>query len=310
MTFSERDIPNLAGKTALVTGATGGLGFETARMLAEHGARVVLAGRNADKGADALARIRVGAPAADIAFEMVDLGSLASVAAFGARLRAIGRPLDILVNNAGVMTPPTRKITSDGFELQFGTNYLSHFALTAHLLPLLQQAGSARVVSLGSVAARNGQINFADLQSQASYSPMAAYRQSKIACLMFALELARRSEAGHWGIASLAAHPGISRTDLLHNAPGRLSLSGLARSYLWFLFQPAAQGAMPSVFAATAPTAKAGAYYGPGSLGETRGPVAPARMPPQAMNAQVASQLWRLSETLAGVTFETVHQTA
>lgn len=310
MTFSERDIPNLAGKTALVTGATGGLGFETARMLAEHGARVVLAGRNADKGADALARIRTGAPAADIAFEMVDLGSLASVAAFGARLRAIGRPLDILVNNAGVMTPPTRKITSDGFELQFGTNYLSHFALTAHLLPLLQQAGGARVVSLGSVAARNGQINFADLQSQASYSPMAAYRQSKIACLMFALELARRSEAGQWGIASLAAHPGISRTDLLHNAPGRLSLSGLARSYLWFLFQPPAQGAMPSVFAATAPTAKAGAYYGPGSLGETRGPVAPARLPPQAMNAQVASQLWRLSETLAGVTFETVHQTA
>ena len=303
MSFSERDIPDLAGKTALVTGATGGLGYETARMLAEHGARVILAGRNTDKGNAALRRIRADTPEADIAFERVDLGSLASVTALAARLTSAGAPLHILVNNAGVMTPPTRQTTSDGHELQFGTNYLAHFALTAQLLPLLRQARTARVVSLGSVAARAGVINFDDLQSQANYRPMVAYSQSKLACVMFALELERRSVAAGWGITSIAAHPGISRTDLLHNAPGRTSLSGLARSYLWFLFQPAAQGALPTLYAATAPEAKAGAYYGPASLGETRGAVALAQLPSRAGDLQGAERLWRVSEALAGVSF-------
>ena len=174
MNYSERDIPDLSGRTAVVTGATGGLGFETARMLAEHGARVILAGRNADKGRNALGAIRAGAAHADIAFELVDLGSLASVAAFSDRLTSAGEPIDILVNNAGVMTPPTRQTTSDGFELQFGTNYLSHFALTAPLLPLLRAAPNARVVSLSSVAARQGKIDLGNLQSE-PYRPMVAY---------------------------------------------------------------------------------------------------------------------------------------
>lgn len=303
MSFSENDIPDLSGKTAIVTGSTGGLGFETARMLAEHGARVIIAARNPDKGSEALARIQATTPKADIAFEKVDLGRLASVAEFGARLNAAGAPIDILVNNAGVMTPPNRQTTSDGLELQFGTNYLSHFALTAHLMPLLRQAPAARVVSLGSVAARDGQIHFDNLQSEASYRPMVAYGQSKIACLLFGMELARRSAANQWGITSLSAHPGISRTDLLHNAPGRTSLTGLARSYLWFMFQPAAQGALPSVYAATAPGAKAGDYYGPAWLGEMRGPVGPARLPPQATDMAVAQRLWDVSEQLAGVAF-------
>ena len=157
------------------------------------------------------------------------------------------------------MVPPTRQQTADGFELQFGTNHLSHFALTAQLLPLLRKGRNPRVVTLSSVAARQGKLNFADLQSGAKYVPMEAYSQSKLACLMFALELQRRSEAGNWGIASLAAHPGVSRTDLLHNAPGRWSATGMARTYLWFLFQPAWQGALPTLYAATAPTAVAGA---------------------------------------------------
>ena len=222
MTYSEHDIPDLSGKTAVVTGATGGLGYETARMLAEHGARVILAGRNAGKGSEALKGIRAAAPRADIAFEKVDLGSLASVAAFGDRLNDAGRPIDILVNNAGVMTPPTRQTTSDGFELQFGTNYLSHFALTARLMPALAASRSARVVSLSSVAARQGAIDFSNLQSE-HYRPMAAYSQSKLACLMFGFELQRRSASHGWGVTSTVAHPGIARTDLIVNGMGATS---------------------------------------------------------------------------------------
>ncbi len=218
-------------------------------------------------------------------------------------MREAGTPVDILVNNAGVMTPPTREVTSDGFELQFGTNYLSHFALTAHLLPLLRAAPGARVVSLGSVAARAGRINLDDLQSLSGYKPMEAYGQSKLACVMYALELHRRSTAGGWGITSIAAHPGVSRTDLLHNAPGRTSAAGLVRTYLWFLFQPVAQGALPQVFAATSPEAKAGQYYGPRSLAETRGAVGPAHLPQRATDTDTAGRLWRVSEELAGVRY-------
>lgn len=303
MSYSERDIPRLDGRLAVVTGATGGLGYETARMLAEHGARVLLAGRNAGKGSAALAAMRARAPGADIGFEQVDLASLASVAAFSQRLLTAGTPVDILVNNAGVMTPPTREVTSDGFELQFGTNYLSHFALTARLLPLLKAAPAARVVSLGSVAARGGRIDLDDLQSARAYNPMTAYGQSKLACIMYALELDRRSTAGGWGTTSIAAHPGVSRTDLLHNAPGRTSAAGLVRTYLWFLFQPVAQGALPQVFAATSPAAESGQYYGPQSLGETRGAVGKAALPKGADDAAMAARLWQASEDLAGVRY-------
>ena len=302
MSYSENDIPNLAGKTAVVTGATGGLGYETARMLAEHGARVILAGRNAKKGAEALSRIRAVAVKADIEFEMVDLGSLASVAAFAARMLAAGEPIDILVNNAGVMTPPTRQTTSDGFELQFGTNYLSHFALTAQLLPLLRAASEARVVSLSSVAARQGSIDFANLQSD-PYAPMMAYSQSKLACLMFAFELQRRSDANNWGIASLAAHPGVARTDLIVNGIGDKGPAAFARRYLSFLFAPVPQAALPTLFAATAPEARPGSYHGPKGLLETRGRVGEASSPKRSLDATVARQLWETSEKLSGVHF-------
>lgn len=301
MSFSERDIPSLSGKTAVVTGATGGLGYETARMLAEHGARVILAGRNADKGANALRRIRAKSPEADIAFELVDLGNLASITAFGTRLRA-GTPIDILVNNAGVMTPPTRKTTSDGFELQFGTNYLSHFALTARLMPLLTAAPAARVVSLSSVAARDGQIDFTNLQSE-NYKPMVAYSQSKLACLMFGFELQRRSKANGWNITSTAAHPGIARTDLIVNGMGDRSRAALVRRYLPFVFAPVPQAALPTLFAATAPDAVPGGYYGPKGFQEIRGEVGVAATPGAALDTTVARRLWDTSQELAGVAF-------
>jgi NAD(P)-dependent dehydrogenase (short-subunit alcohol dehydrogenase family) len=300
--WTTANIPSQTGRCAVVTG-TGGLGFETALALARAGAEVIIAGRDPQKGAEAVGGIRKAAPAADVRFEALDLANLASVAAFGARLRAQRTSLDLLVNNAGVMTPPTRRATADGFELQFGTNYLGHFALTAHLMPLLRAGAPARVVTVSSVAARGGMIDFADLNAERGYQPMPAYGQSKLACLMFALELQRRSDAGRWGVASIAAHPGVARTELLHNAPGRGSTSSRLRGLLWFLFQPAAQGALPSLFGATAPEARGGAYYGPDRLGETRGHPTRARFPAQALDATAAARLWALSERMTGVGF-------
>lgn len=282
---------------------TGGLGFEDALALARAGAEVIVAGRNPDKGADAVAKIVEEVPKADVRFEQIDLASLQSVAAFVQRMRDQRQSLDLLVNNAGVMVPPQRQETVDGFELQFATNYLGHFALTAGLMPLLRAGKNARVVTLSSVAARRGAIDLADLNARNAYNPMKVYSQSKLACLMFALELDRRSKANGWGVASLAAHPGIARTDLLHNAPGRFSVTGLARSLLWFLFQPAAQGALPTLFAATSPAARGGAYYGPDGMGETRGSPSEAKVPPQALDMDFSTRLWTASERLAGVDF-------
>lgn len=300
--WSTSDIPSQTGRSAVVTGA-GGLGYETALALARAGAAVVIAGRDRAKGAAAVDKIREQAPAAAVRFEELDLASLASVRGFAERLRGREEKLDLLVNNAGVMTPPTRLETADRFELQLGTNYLGHFALTARLLPLLRETGEARVVTLSSVAARSGAIDFDDLNAQKVYRPMPAYGQSKLACLMFAFELQRRSDAAGWGLTSVAAHPGISRTELLRNAPGARSAAGLARSLLWFLFQPAAQGALPALFAATSPEARAGAYYGPSRLGETRGSPALAKAPRQALDTAAAARLWRCSEALIGTPF-------
>lgn len=301
--WTAENIPNQSGKTAVVTG-TGGLGYEDALALARAGADVVIAGRNPHKGAEAVTRIRAAVPSALIRFEQLDLASLQSVSAFAARMARQQQSLDLLINNAGVMVPPKREATADGFELQFGTNYLGHFALTAQLMPLLAKGKNARVVSLSSVAARAGEINFDDLQAERAYKPMPVYSQSKIACLMFALELQRRSVAGGWGVTSIASHPGVARTDLLHNGPGQSSIEGRIRSMAWFLFQPVWQGALPTLYAATSPDARPGGYYGPHALGETRGYPTDAKVPPQAEDRSVAERLWRVSEQLASVSFE------
>lgn len=300
--WTTKNIPPQNGRCAVVTG-TGGLGFEDALALARAGAEVIIAGRHPGKGADAVAQIRQAVPTANVRFELLDLAILASVADFATRLRAQRTSLDLLINNAGVMTPPTRRTTADGFELQFGTNYLGHFALTAHLMPLLRAGKDPRVVTLSSVAARAGAIDFDDLNAERGYRPMPVYSQSKLACLMFALELQRRSDAGGWGVTSIAAHPGIARTELLFNAPGRGSGAARARSLLWFLFQPVAQGALPTLYAATSPEARGGAYYGPNGLGETRGYPARARFPAQALDGAAAARLWRVSEQMTGARF-------
>lgn len=299
------DMPSQKGRTILVTG-TGGLGFEDAIALARAGGEVILAGRNPSKGANAIRRINEKVPHSSVTFEQVDLGNLSSIEALALRLKQTRDHLDILINNAGVMTPPRRKTTQDGFELQFGTNYLGHFALTAHLLPLLLRGHHPRVVTLSSIAARGRKvaINFDDLQAERDYKPMPVYSQSKLACLMFALELQRRSEMRGWGITSLAAHPGISRTDLLHNEPGRRSAQGLMRSLLWFLFQQAAQGALPTLYAATSADARGGRYYGPDRLAETRGHPAEVPIPRQALEPRTAETLWDVSEKLVGICYD------
>ena len=297
--WTSADIHSQRGRTAVVTG-TGGLGFQIALALARAGADVIIAGRNPMKGEAAVAQIRSSVADSTIRFETLDLASLRSVETFAERLQRQQASLDLLINNAAVMTPPKRLTTTDGFELQLGTNFLGHFALTTRLLPLLRKGNAPRVVNVSSIAARDGAINFDDLNSELDYKPMTAYSQSKLACLMFAFELQRRSDAAAWGIRSIAAHPGISRTDLLPNGAGAWSVPGMLRRYLWFLFQPAAQGALPALFAATSAKAQAGAYYGPDKLGETRGHPTIAKIPPQALETGTAARLWSESERLTG----------
>jgi NAD(P)-dependent dehydrogenase (short-subunit alcohol dehydrogenase family) len=305
--WSTADIPPLNGRTAVITGATGGLGYETALALAGAGAHVVLTGRNEAKGRHALQTIRGQFPNAEIAYETLDLANLASVAEFATRYAAAHASLDLLVNNAGVMALPQRQVTSDGFEMQLGINYLGHYALTAHLLPLLRKGDQPRVVNLSSLAHRSGAINFGDLQSARSYSSWKAYCQSKLAMLMFALELQRRSDAGGWGLMSNAAHPGFARTDLIANGPGANSLmSQLGRFVQPLISQSAAEGALPTLFAATSPQAKAGGYYGPNGFYEMKGPPVPAKTMPQAKNAASAARLWDVSAVLTGVSFDRV----
>lgn len=301
------DIPRQSGKLAVVTGATGGLGYETALALAGAGATVVLAGRSDKKGHDAIARIRRQYPQAAVRFARLDLASQASVTTFAERLLAEGAALDLLINNAGVMAVECRQVTADGFELQFATNYLGHFALTARLLPLLQRSPLARVVSLSSNAHRQGTITFDDLQLAQGYGPWKAYGQSKLAMLLFALELQRRSDASRWGLLGMAAHPGYARTELVANGPAAGQGGAMIRrieGLIGPLFgQSAAAGALPTLFAATAPQVRAGGYYGPGGWAEMRGAPAPATITPRASDSGVAAHLWERSVELTGVDF-------
>jgi NAD(P)-dependent dehydrogenase (short-subunit alcohol dehydrogenase family) len=305
-------VPDLSGRLAVVTGSNSGLGFGLARRLSAAGADVVMAIRNRAKGEAAIDEIRATVPNAKLTIKPLDLSSLAAVAALGEQLNADGRPIDILINNAGVMTPPQRDTTTDGFELQFGSNHLGHFALTAHLLPLLRAADQARVVSLSSLAARRGRIHFDDLQFEKKYSPMQAYGQSKLAVLMFARELNRLSQAAGWGIVSNAAHPGLTKTNLQISGPsrGRAKPSTMEQLYTlsWrltpFLWQEIDEGILPALYAATSPQAEGGAFYGPHGIYEAAGGgVTAAKVPARARDEADCRQLWEVSEQLTGVNY-------
>jgi NAD(P)-dependent dehydrogenase (short-subunit alcohol dehydrogenase family) len=297
-------IPSQTGKLAVVTGANSGVGLETARRLALAGASVILAVRTPAKG-HAAARDIPGSTSV----EELDLASQASVAAFADRLLAAGRPVDLLINNAGVMAVPTRQTTADGFELQFGTNYLGHFALTARLLPLLVTAAAPRVTSLSSGTHWFGRIDLGDLQGLRAYSAARAYAQSKLAMLLFAAELQRRSDAAGWGILSNAAHPGATRTNLQVTGPtlgtGRseVGLAGRLQMHIPGMWQNVDTGALPTLFAATSPAAEPDGYYGPGGVFGLRGQAGVARRSKRARDAATAARLWDASVALTGVSW-------
>lgn len=301
-------VADLSGKRAVVTGASDGVGLGIATTLAGAGAEVVMPVRNPHKGEAAVAKIRERHPHATVSLEALDLSSLASVAALGDKLRAEGAPIHYLINNAGVMTPPDRQATVDGFELQFGTNHLGHFALTGHLLPLLM-AGHARVTSQTSIAARSGTINWRDLNWEGSYDGMGAYRQSKIAVALFGLELSRRSTAADWGITSNISHPGVAPTSLLAARPevGRTEDTIGVRVIRWLSARRLIVGTvdsarLPALMAATSADAEGGGFYGPQWPGNVGGPPGEQKLWAPLRNTENASRMWTVSQELTGVT--------
>lgn len=296
MAWALDSMPDLAGRIALVTGANSGIGFETARALARHRAETVLACRDLDKAATAVARIRAEIPEAKLRALSLDLANLDAVAMGAATYAQTFTRLDILICNAGVMVPPYGQ-TKQGFELQFGTNHLGHFALIGRLMPTLIASGSARVVVVSSLAAHFGHIDFDDLQWQhRRYAKWPAYGQSKLANLVFALELARRLAAAESVISAIAAHPGGAVTNLQRNLGW---LRGLSQNPL--MAGSALEGAQPSLRAATDPSAHSGSYWGPSGWMGLRGSPVEVKFPARALNPVTADRLWSVSEALSGV---------
>lgn len=292
-------------RRAIVTG-TGGLGYQVALKLAGEGWDVTLAGRSAGKGDEAVASIRAAVPSARIAFEMLDLASLASVAAFAGRMLDQRDSLHLLVNNAGIMSPPKRLLTADGHELQLGVNHLGHFALTSGLLPLLRATDAARVVSVTSLAMHHAKPDFDDMESERSYSPGIAYCRSKLFQAMFAHELQRRSDRAGWGVSSFAAHPGFAATNLFGADQGPRGLQQVISKYIVgpLIGQSAEGGARPILMAATSLEAQPGALYGPKGLFEMKGAPGICKYAKLVDDAEAVQRLWTLSETLVGRSFE------
>jgi NAD(P)-dependent dehydrogenase (short-subunit alcohol dehydrogenase family) len=295
-------IPDQRGRTAIVTGANSGLGFIVARELARAGARVIVASRDAGKGAQAIGAIKSAHPAANVEVGQLDLASLASVRAFATQFHAGHNQLDLLINNAGIMAAPHRR-TADGFELQLGTNHLGHFALTGLLMPAFNQRLGTRVATMSSNLHKGGQIHFDDLQGEQHYSRWGAYGQSKLANLLFALELDRRLKEAGLPMISVAAHPGYSSTNLQLSGPP-LQERIVMRLANRLFAQPAEIGALPMLYAATHPDLPGGSYVGPDGPRESRGYPVLVQPSDRAKDAAAAKRLWEVSEKLTGVRYE------
>lgn len=300
--WTASDIPDQTGRIAVVTGANTGLGLDTAKALAEHGASVVLAVRNLGKGKAAAASITAGHPGTDVTVQQLDLSSLASVREAADALRRSHARIDLLINNAGVMYTP-RSTTADGIELQFGTNHLGHFAFTGLLLDRLLAAADSRVVTVSSVAHRiRARIDFDDLQSEHGYNRVAAYGRSKLANLLFTYELQRRlAMAADSTTMAVAAHPGLSNTELVRDSPR--VLRALNNVFGSFVAQSAAMGALPTLRAATDPAVQGGQYYGPDRFRELRGHPEVVESSKQSHNLDIQRRLWAVSEQLTGITY-------
>jgi NAD(P)-dependent dehydrogenase (short-subunit alcohol dehydrogenase family) len=299
--WTSADVPDQTGRVAIVTGANTGIGYEAAAVLAGKGAHVVLAVRNLDKGKSAVERITATAPHADVTLQELDLTSLDNVRRASDELRAAYPQIDLLINNAGVMYTP-KSTTKDGFELQFGTNHLGHFALTGQLLDNMLPVEGSRVVTIASQAHRLlAKIHFDDLQLERGYNRVAAYGQSKLANLLFTYELARRLAAKGAPTIAVAAHPGGSSTELTRNLPGLIRPPA---KFLWALVaQSAAMGALPTLRAATDPEVRNAQYYGPDGIGEQRGHPKLVESSAQSHNEDTQRRLWTVSEELTGVTY-------
>jgi len=306
--WTEDKIGDLTGVTAIVTGANSGLGFVTAAQLAAHGASVTLAVRDAARGQAAVERMRDRLPDADLAVGVLDLASLDSIAAFADRFAGGTERLDLLVNNAGVMNLPQRQ-TADGFEMQFGTNHLGHFALTGRLLPLLTASPDARVVTLSSTVHRIGKMNFDDLMGAKRYRAWPAYGQSKLANLLFTSELQRRATAAKAPLRAMAAHPGFALTNLQSAGPAMRGAKTTTRRARFMaaltreLAQPAVWGALPTLYAATVPGLAGNSFVGPEGFGQQHGHPVPVTRSKRAQNTADARRLWTESERLTGVTY-------
>ncbi|MFM5930551.1 MAG: oxidoreductase [Novosphingobium sp.] len=294
--FTEADVPDQSGRTIMVTGANTGIGFESARVLAQRGARVLLACRNRDKAQAAINRIQALVPGADLAFVPLDQADLNSVRA-AADLAAKEARLDVLINNAGVMIPPLGR-TAQGFEEQFGVNHLGTFALTGLLLPKLAQTPGSRVVITSSIAHKRGRIAFDNLDAAKGYNRFDFYAQSKLANLLHMTELDRRLRAAGSPVAAMACHPGVAASELMRHIPFGNALAG---PLLGLVLNTAAKGAWPALQAATDPAAQSGDYFGSQNLDEMRGPSGKAKRAPQACDPDVARRLWDVSVELTGV---------
>ncbi|MCL6454211.1 MAG: SDR family oxidoreductase [Alicyclobacillus sp.] len=301
--WTAADMPELHGRVAVVTGANSGIGLEATRALAAKGAHVILAVRSAERGQAAVRSIQDTAPNAAVEVVPLDLGSLESVRRFAEVVLQRFPTLDLLINNAGVMGVPFGR-TADGFELQFGTNHLGHFALTGWLLPALLRSENARVVTVSSAAHLNARLDFGNLQGERGYRRWRAYGQSKLANLMFAFELQRRLAAAGAASISVACHPGWAATNLATKAVGDRKRVGRWLQGVFNLgAQSAAMGALPTLYAATAPGVPGGAYIGPAGFGGMRGYPGPARVSERARNTADAARLWEVSEQLTGVRY-------
>ncbi len=301
--WSPADIPDQSGRLVVITGGNSGIGLEAAKVFAEEGADVLIATRSAEKGEAAVEQIKAGAaPGATVWREQLDLASFASIREFAAGRKADGRPIDTLIANAGIMLVPARMLTEDGFELQFQTNFLGHYLLTAELLDLLRAGTNPRYVSIGSIAIHTSWLNLGDLNSAGSFNSWLVYCQSKLASLMLSMELNRRSREGRWGIVSTGAHPGFARTNLQVTGPkmggANVSFSELSGK-IPLVSHSAYAGGLPTLMAATDPSAKGGEYYGP--FFEVSGPPARRPVPLRARQQSKIDGLWDAAAKMTGV---------
>jgi NAD(P)-dependent dehydrogenase (short-subunit alcohol dehydrogenase family) len=302
--WTPREIPTQQGRLAIVTGANSGIGYQTARYLARAGATVILACRSAAKGEAARAKIAAENAAAKVEVRALDVADLDSVRRFATEYLSEGKALDLLINNAGVMAIPERRTTPQGFEMQFGTNHLGHFALTGLLLPALLRQPKSRVVTVASIAHKGGRLNFEDLNGERGYDPRGAYQQSKLANLVFGLEFDRRLRAHSADTTSVIAHPGVAVTNIISNGMGTGVKGRIVGALLPLVAQSDDRGSWPLIYAATSSEVRGGGYYGPDGIAEIKGTPVEVKPKPQALDPAAGKRLWEVSETLTGVRYD------